>query len=323
MLPEIVCLGAVNLDLVYRVDDLPGFLAAWGPGLTRGGAAVLTPAQEDRLGEMLGRFGRPAGRFGGGPAANTAYALARLGFPAALVGRVGADPDGDFLAAGLTGVNLDFLVRDGESGRAYILVDPEGERTTLIAPHTNDGLREQDLPWETLKAARFLYLIPLGGERPLEIANLLAERLQSGPRIVFDPGELYARRGRTAFTPLLDHAETLLVSETEWAILGGEMKRHPDWAPPIVVVKRGPQGARMLTPVRYLDFPPETLGPPADTLGAGDVFAAGYLAGLFIGLNLPQAVRLAVLAAAFKITGPGRESYPDRRVLDTMIARLR
>ena len=95
-----------------------------------------------------------------------------------------------------------------------------------------------------------------------------------------------------ALTDLLDHVETLLVTEAEWARLGGERKSHPDWAPPIVVVKRGAAGARMLTPVRYLDFPPEGPGHLVDTLGAGDVFAAGYLAGLMIGLNLPQAVRL-------------------------------
>ena len=39
---------------------------------------------------LLARYGQPAGRFGGGMAANTAYALACLGIPVGLVGRVGA-----------------------------------------------------------------------------------------------------------------------------------------------------------------------------------------------------------------------------------------
>jgi sugar/nucleoside kinase (ribokinase family) len=53
------------------------------------------------------------------------------------------------------------------------------------------------------------------------------------------------------------------------------------------------------------------------------VFAAGYIAGLLIGLNLPQAIRLAGKAAAYKLAGAGRERYPDREALKIMIAQLR
>jgi sugar/nucleoside kinase (ribokinase family) len=323
MQPEVICLGAVNLDLVYRVDDLAGFLRAWGTGLQPGGEEALSPADEARLRELLAGYERPAARFGGGQAANTAAALARLGVPTALLGRVGADADGDFLKHSLAGVHLDYLVQAGESGRAYVLVDPQGDRTTLVAPNTNDDLQEGDLPWQVLAGARFIHLTSFVGDGPLEAQRQVAVRLPRGPRLTLDPGELYARRGRAVLTELLDHAETLLVTEAEWALLGGEMKRHPDWAPPIVVLKRGQEGARMLTPVRYLDFPPDYPGPPVDTLGAGDVFAAAYIAGLLIGLNLPQAIRLAGKAAAYKLAGAGRERYPDREALKIMIAQLR
>lgn len=323
MLPDVVCLGAVNVDLVFRVDDPAPLLERWGTGLQAGGEEALTRSAEARLQGLLAGYGQPAGRFGGGQAANTAYALARMGFAAALVGRVGADADGDFLKETLSGVNLDYLVRQGESGRAYILVAAAGERTILVAPNTNDDLREPDLPREVLAGAKFLHLTSFVGDGPLTVQRHLARRLPRGPRLTLDPGELYARRGRGPLTDLLDHAETLLVTEAEWGLLGGEPKRHPDWAPPIVIVKRGREGARMLTPVRYLDFPPEAPGVLMDSLGAGDVFAAGYIAGLLIGLNLPQAVRLAVKAATYKLTGAGRDRYPDRDLLKIMIAQLR
>jgi len=323
MQPEVFCLGAVNLDLTYRVDDLAEFLKEWGTGLTRGGEEALFGEAEARLVDSLGRFGQPTGRFGGGSAANTAYALARLGFPVALVGRIGADADGDFLKDSLAGVNLDYAVQAGESGRAYILLDPEGERTILVAPNTNDDLAEKDLPWQALAQARFLHLTSLAGDGPFELQRQLVLRLHGGPRLTFDPGELYARRGRAALEDWLDNVETLLVTEAEWALLGGEAKRHPDWAPPIVLIKRGPLGVRLLTPVRYLDVPADFEGQPVDTLGAGDVFAAGYIAGLFTGLNLPQAVRLAEHAAAYKLGGAGREGYPDKKIMERIIARLR
>jgi ribokinase len=323
MQPEVFCLGAVNLDLTYRVDDLAGFLQEWGTGLARGGEEALSPAAESRLRDLLEKFARPTGRFGGGQAANTAYALARLGVPVALVGRLGADPDGDFLKDGLTGVNLDYVVQAGESGRAYILLDPEGERTILVAPHTNDDLREHDLPREALAQAKFLHLTSFAGDGPFELQRHLVLSLHGGPRLTLDPGELYARRGRAALEDLLDHTETLLVTEAEWTLLGGDLLRHPDWAPPIVLIKRGPRGVRLLTPVRYLDIPADFQGQPADTLGAGDVLAAGYIAGLLTGLNLPQAVRLAEHAAAYKLAGAGREGYPTKEIMERIIARLR
>jgi len=284
---------------------------------------ALSPRDEARLRDLLEKLARPAGRFGGGQAANTAYGLARLGVPVALVGRLGADPDGDFLKGSLTGVNLDYLVQAGESGRAYILLDPEGEHTILVAPNTNDDLAEKDLPWQALAQARFLHLTSFAGDGPLELLRQLVLRLHGGPRLTLDPGELYARRGRAALEDLLDNAETLLVTEAEWALLGGEAKRHPDWAPPIVLIKRGPLGVRLLTPVRYLDIPADFQGQPVDTLGAGEVFAAAYIAGLLTGLNLPQAVRLAEHAAAYKLAGAGREGYPDKKIMERIIARLR
>ena len=187
MQPEVFCLGAINLDLTYRLDDLAGFLKEWGTGLTRGGEEAVARQDEARLRDLLPRFGQATGQAGGGQAANTAYALARLGFPVALVGRVGADPDGDFLKDSLTGVNLDYAVQEGESGRAYILLDPEGERTILVAPNTNDDLRENDLPWEALAQARFLHLTSFVGDGPLELQRQLVLRLHSGPRLDLRP----------------------------------------------------------------------------------------------------------------------------------------
>ncbi len=319
----VVCLGAVNLDLLYEVDNLEEFLAAWGTGLTRGGEEALAPGEEQRLKDLLPRFARATGRSGGGQAANAAYALARLEVPVVLVGRVGADEDGAFLQESLAGVNLEHLVTQGESGRAYILVDAEGERTILVASNTNDQLQEADIPLEVVAESAFIHITSFAGDDPLEVQRHVLQRLAGSLRVCFDPGELYARRGREALEDIIDQTETLFVTDKEWELLGGSLRGHIDWAPPVVLVKRGARGSRMLTPVRYLDFPPYVPERLMDTLGARDVFAAGYIAGLFQGLNLPQAVRLASALAAFALGGPGRERYPDRKVMDAVVSSLR
>jgi ribokinase len=318
----ILCLGAINLDLKFQVDDLEGFLQDWGTGLSRGGEEAVSREQEERLAALLARYGRPAGRFGGGMAANTAYALACLGLPVILVGRVGTDADGAFLKESLAGVDLSNVVTHGESGRAYILTDQEGERTILVAPNTNENLTERDIPWEAMAAATYIHLTALVGDGPLAVQRLIAGRVPASVRISLDPGELYARRGCLALEGLLDHVETLLVTEAEWRLLGGEAKVHPVWAPPLVVIKRGARGARLLTPLRYLDFPVELGGHIEDTLGAGDVFAAGYLAGRLKGLHLNACVRLGNRAAAVSLRGAGRDSYPDRTFLERQVEAL-
>ncbi|MCK9375713.1 MAG: carbohydrate kinase family protein [Syntrophobacterales bacterium] len=322
MSTSVICLGAINVDLKFRVDDLEGFLREWNTGLTRGGEEAVTPAQEARLNQLLARYGRALSRFGGGQAANTAYALACLGIPVTLVGRVGADADGQFLTESLAGVDLSHVITQGESGRAYILTDPAGERTILVAPNTNDDLKAGDIPWETLNGAAFLHLTPFAGDGPLAVQQAIATRVPGQVRLSLDPGELYARRGRPVLEDLLDHLETLLITETEWRLLDGDPKTHPQWAPPLVIIKRGALGARLLTPLRYLDFPVELGGDLVDTLGAGDVFAAGYLAGRLSGLHLNLCVRLANRAAAVSLGGAGRESYPNRTFLERQIQAL-
>ena len=319
----VVCLGAVNLDLLYQVHDLKGFLAAWGTGLTRGGEEALSREEEKRLTGLLPSFSYASGRSGGGQAANAAYALAKLEIPVVLLGRVGADEDGAFLRESLGGVSLEHLVTQGKSGRAYILVDPGGERTTLVAPNTNDLLKEKDIPLKVVAGSTFLHVTSFAGEGPLVAQQHLLMQLAGQVRVCFDPGEPYARRGREALTDILDHTETLLVTEEEWELLGGDLRRLSEWAPPVVLVKRGARGSRMLTPVRYLDFAPYLPEGLLDTLGAGNVFAAGYIAGLFRGLNLPQSVRLASSLAAYALGGEGRERYPDRRVMEAVISSLR
>jgi len=322
MSPQVICLGAINLDLKFQVEDLTGFLKDWGTGLARGGEEAVSRGEEPRLKELLDRYGRPAGRFGGGMAANTAYALACLGIPVSLVGRVGNDADGEFLMKSLAGVDLAHVTTKGESGRAYILADPEGERTILLAPNTNDDLEERDIPWEVLNHTIFLHLTAFAGDGPLTLQGTIASRVPESVHLSLDPGELYARRGWPAIENILDHTETLLLNETEWRLLGGDINVHPLWAPPLVVIKRGARGARLLTPLRHLDFPVELAGELVDTLGAGDVFAAGYLAGRLAGLHLNLCVRLGNRAAAVSLGGAGRESYPDKTFLERQVQLL-
>lgn len=320
----VVCFGAVNLDLIYRVEDLGPFLEL-APLVIAGGETALDAGQEERLRELLARQARLVARSGGGQAANTAFALARLGIPAALIGRVGQDADGTFLKEGLKRVNLEHLKEEGVSGRAYVLVEAGGERTIFVAPNTNDELREEDIPWELLKKANFVHFTSFVGDGPLRVQEKAAQSLRpgEGKAVSLDPGELYARRGHEKLKGLLECIETLVLTEAEWLLLGGHMDCHPAWAPPYVLIKRGARGARLLMEGYFQDFPADLPDKLVDTLGAGDVFAAGYLAGRALGRRLVTSIRLAIKAATYSLKGAGREHYPNEKFLQEQLAKMR
>ncbi|MFP3867260.1 MAG: carbohydrate kinase family protein [Desulfobacteraceae bacterium] len=321
MKAAVVCLGAINVDRLYRVENLQPFTQVV-PELQAGGEYALTPIQEDELQAWLAKEALITGRSGGGQAANTACALARWGLPVALAGRIGEDDDGDFLFDSLAGVDCQ-VIRQGTSGRAYILVDQSGERTILVAPNTNDLLQPADLPLSLIKKSQFLHLTSFVGEQPLKVQIDLANRLKDGPHTSLDPGELYTRRGRLALAPLLARTETLLVTEPEWRQIGGDPFSWPDWAPKTVIIKLGPRGARLISPTGIIEAPAESTATVVDTLGAGDVFAAGWLAGRLAGLEPKAALSLANRAAAASLAGPGRASYSGSAFLHQQLAALR
>jgi ribokinase len=60
-----------------------------------------------------------------------------------------------------------------------------------------------------------------------------------------------------------------------------------------------------------------------DTTGAGDVFAGALAVALLTGQSLSCAVKFAVAAAHVSVTRYGAQaSYPDRKELEAMFARL-
>ncbi|MER3410255.1 MAG: carbohydrate kinase, partial [Thermoleophilia bacterium] len=111
-MPDVVCLGILVADVVARpVGELP-----------RGAVALM---EEVSL-------------HGGGCALNTATGLARLGLEAAVAGKVGVDPLGDFLLGLLDerGIDRRGVLRDPAvpTSATVALVDSAGERTFLHLP---------------------------------------------------------------------------------------------------------------------------------------------------------------------------------------------
>lgn len=306
---DLVGCGALNLDLIYRLppefplrDKLPP------PGSEQSLTEDLRRSIEAAVADIQPQ------RSGGGQAANAAYALGRLGYSIAMMGRVGNDDEGEFLMSELGTVDGRYVRHTGESGRVYILLDESGERRNFVWPAANDQFDVKDLPWR-LPTTRYAYFSSFVGEKPLETQLRLLERLPEGTEIAFDPGEIYARRGVKSFIPFLKRASFVFATENELRLLCGLQLDEAigfllKVGTGLVVCKMGERGARIIGKRLDLYVPPLP-AEVVDVTGAGDLFAAGFIGGLLEGLGLEAAGHLGAWAASRGIAGVGRSTYPD------------
>jgi ribokinase len=306
---ELIGCGALNVDLIYR---LPPTFPQWDELGPAGGEQFLEPGRRAALDAAL--EGLEPVRAGGGQAANTVHALARLGYRAAMVGRVGGDDDGAFALAELAPAESALVHREGETGRVYVLLDQNGERRNLVSPAANDAFSVADLP-RRLPRTRFALFSSFVGDDPLTAQLALLERLPEGVDVAFDPGEIYARKGVKRFLPILRRCAYLFSTTTELELLCGlslpeSLAFLLNAGVGLVVVKMGSRGARLVGRRVDLYVPPRPTE-VIDVTGAGDLFAAGFLAAMMEQTGIESAGRLAAWAASRGISGIGRSAYPD------------
>jgi len=90
---------------------------------------------------------------------------------------------------------------------------------------------------------------------------------------------------------------------------------------PVVVIKRGPQGASAMASGRRHDVrAPQVI--VVDTVGAGDAFAAGFIAAAVAGASIEDQLLSAVACGSLSATGPGSSANPSAGDLRAFIARM-
>jgi sugar/nucleoside kinase (ribokinase family) len=284
---EVVCLGILVADVLARpVDDVP-----WG---------------------SLGLVDEVVLR-GGGCALNTASALVKLGVPASVVGKVGADPFGDFVLGLLDerGVGRAGVVRDPSvpTSATVGLVSAGGERTFLHTYGANAHVRadEVDLAGAScLHVAGALVLEALDGE---PMAGLLAEARRRGVLTSLDT--VYDASGRwSRVEPSLPHLDVASPGIAEARAISGEddPSAVAAWfrsrGVGTVALKMGAEGC-YVSGDGYEGRVPAPRVAAVDGTGAGDAFDAGLLAGLLAGRPLEESARLGCAAGALATTAMG------------------
>ena len=304
---EVVGLGALNIDNLYRVERI-----------LDDGEAVVNEAKS----------------FPGGSAANTIYGLAKLGVSTSYAGVIGGDTEGEMLLEDFRKVGVDtspIRVKPGaKTGAALCLSDRQGKRSLYIAPGANSLLTLDDLDLIYINRAKWLHISSFADDRQLRVLLELMDKLDSSVELSFAPGVLHATKELAILSPILNRTHLLLVNQHEMRHLTGEdvitgtescLKQGCHMV--AVTLGKGTRlklGRRTTTAVCYIrDDENEYAVEPSsqdivsevDTTGAGDAFATGFLYGLLKGKGLNECGCLGDIIARFSLTKLGaREGLP-------------
>jgi sugar/nucleoside kinase (ribokinase family) len=133
-----------------------------------------------------------------------------------------------------------------------------------------------------------------------------AAKLNAIP-VFYAPGGLSRHVSRGELVAVLERTEVLIVSRSEAAALADRTSPQEaaavllETGPTVVVETAGPEGAFIATGERTWHVPAFSVNERRDTTGAGDAFAAGFVAAFLRGLDLPAAAAVGCAAAALKI----------------------
>jgi len=266
----------------------------------------------------------------GGSAANTIYGLAKLGFRTGFVGALGDDTEGRemLIAFDKIGVDTSRIVmrKDQPTGAAYSFIDPKGERALYINPGANDALSEDDMDVEFMSSSRVLHMTSFCGEEQFQLQKMLLERLPEDQLLSVAPGAIYAERDD--FEPFLERANILILNRREVEkISGAGYEQSSDQLVrggcDLVAVTLGKEGSFIASEEGSWTVP-AFAAEVVDTTGAGDAFAAGFLAGILENQNPETCGKLGNALASVCVTEMGaRAGLPTRAELNQILGTSR
>jgi sulfofructose kinase len=272
---DVLCVGHASYDLVYSVPHHPN---------------------EDE--KMV------ADSFlscGGGPAANAAVMVAKLGLKAAFVGYLGHDLYGEMHCQELRDnkVDVDRVIRGSSpTPLSMVLVKPDGKRALINYKGETKPLPENAINFSALKAKVILF----DGHEPYISIPLAKAAKAQGIPTVLDAGSVH--EGTLA---LMDKVDYLVCSEKFALQLAGDeetaLGRMAEISPNVLITlgERGliwQQGAmRGSLPAFSVNV--------VDTTGAGDAFHGAFAAAVALSMPWDEVLRYASAAGALCCTKVG------------------
>lgn len=314
-MPEIIVVGDANVDIIVQY---PRFL---DPEKTH----VVWPNPEMQ---------------GGGTSSNTAAALAKLGLGCAFVGTVGDDNYGRFVRDDLAklGVDVSGLVVDPSLNTVgvFAFIDETGERYLWGWPREKQSFKvidENRVDFERICRADWVHSSGMSlvydTSARSTITRIFHEAHAAGVPTSFDlnlrvdDGVLDPDFAQ-ALDAIMGDVDYLLGSgPDEFAYLGGGTWEENAAALArdgrMVIARDGARGSMALfdgKAVRADAYRVEV----EDTVGAGDVYNAGFISGILAGRDISEALRLGNAVSGYTVARKGSRSTPTAQELEEFMS---
>jgi sugar/nucleoside kinase (ribokinase family) len=303
---EVLGLGNSLVDILAYADD--AYLDA--QEMVKG---AMTLIDEDRAEQLYEARVDPR-VISGGSAANTIVGVQSFGVSAAYIGKVKHDALGETFIADIrsTGVQFDThpAPHGPATGRCFVYVTPDSERTMNTYLGASTYLSPPDVEEALVREAKVVYLEGYMWDRPaaksaFQKAGHVA-REAGGKRVALTLSDSFCvDRFRGEFIDLMRTKTVNAIFSNTDELLSLYETPHFDEALDALraegvlgVVTRSAKGCVVVEGEATWEAPAFPIDKLVDTTGAGDMFAAGFLAGLARGADMTTCGRLGALAAA-------------------------
>ena len=323
---HVAAIGNAIVDILVHCDDgLPQRL-----GFAKG---VMTLIGEDLVGGIYEAL-PPAVECSGGSAANTIVGIAQLGLNTAYLGKVKDDQLGRVFRHDIHKSDVHFPTPAAGSGPAtaqcFVLVTPDAQRTMLTYLGACVDFGPADVDEEVIAHSAITYLEgylfdPPQAKAAFRQAAAVAHR--AGRKVSLSLSDPFCvGRHRAEFMELISgHVDILFANEAELTALYettdfdtaiAQVRSHVELA----AITRGARGSVVVAGDVTTTVAAAPVAQVVDTTGAGDLYAAGFLAGLGFGCDHGTCATMGGIAAGEIISHLG--ARPEQNLADLVRSKL-
>ena len=312
---KILGIGSTLVDILSQV---PNEEVLNELNLPKGSMTYVNINDAVSIGERLAQqYGSQ--RAAGDSAANTMSGLARLGAKSGFLTMMGNDEMGQFFTNEMTrtGVEMLALKSDTPTGRVIAMVTPDGERTFATCLGASIELCPDNIKPELFDNWDIFYIEGYLVANPDMLRKAISTAKDKGLKIAIDLASYnVVEESRDFLLELVNnYVDIVFANEQEaLALTGMEPENALHYIAErceIAVVKIGAKGAYIQRGNEIVTIPPMKAD-VVDTTGAGDMWAAGFLAGLVKGENLQKCGMMGAIVAKNIIEVMGAKMDDER-----------
>lgn len=305
-------IGNPLIDVVINVEDND----LKNLGVDKG---IMHLVDENRQKEIMNYFKNMSPIYHpGGSAPNTLVTCAGLEITGVISGKIGNDKFGDIYKSQVEkyGITSRLVIGDGPTGSSIILVTPDGERTMNTHLGMCQDFSIADIDESLLAKADIFYFTGYMWDTDSQksaIKHALSIAKENRLKVIFDVADPFAvQRYRDAFLTLIEEqADVVFANQAELSILfdtkdinvaANSLGRIVN----IAAVKLGKEGSLVIENGNLCEITSRPII-AKDSTGAGDMFAAGFIAALSKGYSGKAAGEIGGYLAEEIIQIPGAQ----------------